>query len=270
MKNNIKISIILLVSLLYACSHRQPAPTDHASADTTSAAIVPREPEKVKARIAPLKYDWYSTRMSVSIYNIHPEKEIISLTAFIVNKKDSALFITLNKMGIEAARLLLTKDSVKYANHLSREYYWGNYTWLKNKSGLDADFFTMQAIITAQDLPGYEHCFIADTSNCNITYRAARRHNTSNNMILEESITTDTIGHMLNHHIKDIATCNNIHLQYSRYTPIDNHTCYQNLTIDLPDENIRIYGVLKNTKFEVPGPTTSRVPVKYKAINTTP
>lgn len=270
MKNSIKIGILLLTCLLCACTRHKTGPIVLSPDSTLTAPIVPQAPKKVKAYIAPVKYDWYSTRMALSVNNIHPEKEIISLTAFIVNKKDSAIFITLNKMGIEAARLLLTKDSVKYANHLSREYYWGDYSWLKKKSGLDADFFTMQALITAQDLPGYEHNFIADTTATGITYSAARRHNTGGSMILEESITTDTLAHMLKHHIKDIATFNSIDIQYSRYTPIGNHTCYQNITIDIPGENIRMYGVLKNTKYEVPGPTTSRVPVKYKAINTTP
>lgn len=267
MKTSIRILLILCCCTIIAACHRhQPTPTA-VTADTVR-TDKPAAPRRVQAAVAPMDYQWFSTRIALSINNIRSEKEVASLTAFVVNKKDSALFITLNKLGIEIARLLLTKDSVKFANHLSREYYWGTYTWLTKQIGMDINFYTVQALISAQDLPGFEHVFIADTTADSIVYTAAGRNNIAHTMILEEKIVTDTMHHMLYHYIKDISSLNTLCVNYNKYTPIDNYTCYQSINIEIPNENIRIDGLLKNTKFNIAGPTTSRIPVKYTPIGT--
>lgn len=266
--NGKTLTILLCCILLISCrQHRHEASVT--PVEDSVRTEKPTTPVLVPATIASMQCDWFSTRINLSVNNIKPEKELVSLTAFVVNKKDSAIFITLNKLGIEIARLLLTKDSVKYANHLSHEYYWGQYSWLKKQIGMDINFFTVQALLLAQDIPDFEPVFTANVSNDSIIYTAAHRNNTAHTMILEERIITDTAHHMLYHYIKDIASVNTISVQYNRYTLIDGFTCYQTIIIDIPNENLKIEGLLKNTKFNTAGPTTSRMPVKYKPINTT-
>ncbi len=73
----------------------------------------------------------------------------ISLQGTLKIKKDTFIWMSLSPgMGIEAARVLLTPDSVKFINRLKKEYFTGSYDFLQQKYGLQLDYFTAQAIFT--------------------------------------------------------------------------------------------------------------------------
>jgi len=73
----------------------------------------------------------------------------ISLGGTLKIKKDTFIWMSLSPgMGIEAARVLLTPDSVKFINRLKSEYFAGSYDFLQEKYGLELDYYTAQAIFT--------------------------------------------------------------------------------------------------------------------------
>ncbi len=63
--------------------------------------------------------------------------------------RDSFIRVSLSPgMGIELARILLTKDSVKFINRLKSEYFVGDYEYIKKRFGIEVDFLSVQAILT--------------------------------------------------------------------------------------------------------------------------
>ena len=77
------------------------------------------------------------------------EEQNISIDGRISILRDSFIHVTLSPgMGIELARVLLTKDSVKFINRLKSEYFIGDYKFFKDKFGVDFDYFAIQSLIT--------------------------------------------------------------------------------------------------------------------------
>ena len=72
----------------------------------------------------------------------------ISMGATIKIKQDSFIWISISPgLGIEAARVLLTPDSVKFIDRFHAEYFAGTYSYIKTKFQFKADFYTIQSIL---------------------------------------------------------------------------------------------------------------------------
>lgn len=66
-------------------------------------------------------------------------------------KKDSLIWISLiAPLGIEAARVLLTHDSVYFMNKLKKEYFIKPYSFFENNLQVELKFTDLQAILTNQ------------------------------------------------------------------------------------------------------------------------
>ena len=78
--------------------------------------------------------------------------------------KDSSIWISLNAaLGIEAVRLVLTKDSVYFLDRYHKEYYKGGYEFLEDKVGVDLNYTIIQSLLF-NNLINYE----AQTANTKI------------------------------------------------------------------------------------------------------
>lgn len=70
--------------------------------------------------------------------------------------KDSSIWISLNlALGMEAVRLLITKDSVSFIDRYHKEYYKGTHKFLEDKLGIDLNYELIQSLLT-NDLVNYE------------------------------------------------------------------------------------------------------------------
>lgn len=66
-------------------------------------------------------------------------------------KKDSLIWISLTApLGIEAARVMLTKDSIYFMNKLKKEYFIRPYSLFENNFNVELKFNDLQAILTNQ------------------------------------------------------------------------------------------------------------------------
>lgn len=66
-------------------------------------------------------------------------------------KKDSMLWISLSApLGIEAARFLLTKDSIYFMNKLKKEYFVRPYSFFENNYHVELTFNDLQALLSDQ------------------------------------------------------------------------------------------------------------------------
>lgn len=88
---------------------------------------------------------WLSTKTNIQYKS---EKENQTVTAQIRLRPDSAIWISVTPiLGIEVARVLITKDSVKYLDRFNKQYSAKSITSLKSYIPLEGDFYTLQNII---------------------------------------------------------------------------------------------------------------------------
>jgi hypothetical protein len=72
-------------------------------------------------------------------------------------KKDSIIWISISKIGIEGARIQLSNDSIKFLNRLNSTYFISDYKFIMNKYQFDFDYDDIQTILT-DELFLYNEC----------------------------------------------------------------------------------------------------------------
>jgi hypothetical protein len=75
-------------------------------------------------------------------------------------RKDSVIWMTLSKLGIEGARLLITKDSVKFFKRPlgddSGKFFVGDYSYLSKIANTDLDFEMLQSLLVGNSVEFYD------------------------------------------------------------------------------------------------------------------
>ena len=100
-----------------------------------------------------LSFKYLSAKLSF-VYK--KEQTSTSLRGQLRMREDSILWLSFSPaMGIEAARLILTQDSIKFINRLNKSYLLGEYKMLDTIISSTIDFVIIQSMILANELPYY-------------------------------------------------------------------------------------------------------------------
>lgn len=68
-------------------------------------------------------------------------------------KKDSLIWVSITPLlGIEMARVLITKDSVMFLNRIDKQYFVGTFDYINNKFGTDLDYQMLEAVIVGNSI----------------------------------------------------------------------------------------------------------------------
>ena len=109
---------------------------------------------KQKMDSAKLDFDFLSAKLSLSYDN---GKSRTNLRAQLRIKKDSIIWISFSPaMGIEAARIALTCDTVKFINRLNKTYFNGRYEILDSLINSSVNYLILQSMILGSDVPYYD------------------------------------------------------------------------------------------------------------------
>ncbi len=109
---------------------------------------------KLKNEENELTFNNLSAKLSLTYNN---EKSSTKLQGRLRMKQDSILWISFSPaMGIEAARLILTQDSIKFINRLNKTYFTGEYQMLDTLISTTIDYTIIQSMILANELPYYK------------------------------------------------------------------------------------------------------------------
>lgn len=98
----------------------------------------------------------YFKKFSVSVNNNGKKNTYKGLMKI---QRDSAIWISMTApLGIEVARILITRDSVKLIDRYHKEYFVGDFNLIASKFNNDFDFFTIQSILTNSlfEFPKYD------------------------------------------------------------------------------------------------------------------
>lgn len=97
-------------------------------------------------------------------------------------KKDSIIWLSLSKLGIEGARVLITKDSVKFIKRPfgsdGGKYFIGDYAYISKLLNTDMDFELIQSLLVGNGVEFYDddEKIKAGTSDCQYTLGTIRKN----------------------------------------------------------------------------------------------
>ncbi|PKP35209.1 MAG: hypothetical protein CVU00_03250 [Bacteroidetes bacterium HGW-Bacteroidetes-17] len=101
-----------------------------------------------------LKFDQFNAKFNLEY--VHNKKKT-EFKGQVRIKKDSMIWVSFSPaLGIEAARMLITYDSVKFINRMNKTYFEGDYNYLNDFLDTNIDFDVLQALILGNDLSHYE------------------------------------------------------------------------------------------------------------------
>ena len=110
----------------------------------------PDTPLPSELRIQNADFNYFTSSSKIKFSN---NSQSISATANIRIKKDSIIWISLTPgLGIEAARGIITQDSLKFINRLNQEYATYDFKELSKKFNFDINYHLLQSVLLG-DMP---------------------------------------------------------------------------------------------------------------------
>lgn len=121
--------------------------------DNVKLKIKTRSPKflikKLKAK--EFQFETVSAKTAVAIIDSTGKKT--SFKTHIRIRKDSAIWMSITPLlGIEMARVLVTKDTVKFINRANKEYFIGDFSYINRAFGTDLDYQMMEALLIGNSL----------------------------------------------------------------------------------------------------------------------
>ena len=155
----ILIYVLAMTVVFSACKTSKRMQRKAQKAQTEKVAKSSEKPEEIAVPVQPkpkpqvkpkpsYSYNWVSYRGPAEI--VFDGKKY-QCNYYLVNRTDSILYLNLNFMGIEIARLVATPKEVIFVNKLSNEYYRGDYSFVEKYLKTKADFYTLQAVFNGDE-----------------------------------------------------------------------------------------------------------------------
>lgn len=154
------LTIVFCASSFFACrSHK------NAMSSSNPGIAAPKSVtflQKKLAENAPKKVTRFSARAKMLA---DQDGQQISFTANIIWVKDSALWVNVKKFGFEAARALVTPDSVYVLDRLKKTVRVHSWAWLHQEFQLPGDFSLIENLVLGTAWFDPEMTLTADTLN---------------------------------------------------------------------------------------------------------
>ena len=118
------------------------AGTSPGSATTTASGSVP---EEAHASVAAVNFRYLTARSKISFKSEKQEIDNASVTIRI--QQDSLIWLSISKLGIEAARVRITRDSIMILDKLNRSYAVADFATLSRQFSFSLSYPLIQALI---------------------------------------------------------------------------------------------------------------------------
>lgn len=117
------------------------------SLPTDSAAVRPARPgiEEARANVAEIDFRYLTAKSKISFKS--PEQDIDNANINIRVRKDSLIWLSVNKLGIEAVRGLITRNTITIIDKIHGEYSVYDFPTLSRQFNFDMNFDLLQALI---------------------------------------------------------------------------------------------------------------------------
>lgn len=270
MKNNLFIVGIVALLLLSSC---------------TSQKKIYKEPIKEKGEdylISMMKENesLFETFSAKALIILNNNGKSIELKANIRMKQDSVIWVSISAgIGIEVARIALTKDSVLFINRLEKTYFAGNYNFVDDMINAKVDFDIVQALLTGNDFKWYDYQNLKARASKEQYQLESTQRRKLKKYIKNDADKTQVVYQSLwlNHEtfkierikIKEIKNENKkINAEYSKFKYIDGQLIPTQYDIKISaDKQMEIDASLIKIKLDEPMTFPFNIPSKYIEIN---
>ncbi len=243
------------------------------SAATDTAAVIQHIYKKINENA--VHFQWLSAKIKATLpfYNNNEnDKQNNSFTINLRIRKDSLIWMSLNGgLGFEAARIVLTLDSIKILNRINKNLTVKSIDYIESLSSFPLDFYDIQALITGH--PAYYNTDLLSSSN-NIIYNK-NEHNYLLKSNYKKYYHINTWVNAENFKInkliiEDAATKQSFTTLYNDFQVIDGNQLYpfQNTFKLILNQLLTTEIHLQTTKVKLNEPTTFpfKVPDKYEKV----
>jgi len=181
-----KWSIIIIVLVVVACKHTKkvasttPTTTTTTPKTTTPTVVQPTPVVDAKAnnvlnkiKLNELNFKEMSAKMKTKVNSSALNQ---SFTTNIRWKKGEKIWMSMSIIGIEGARLLITKDSIKIMDRLNSRYILKPLSYLQEKAMVNLSFSDIEKLLLGQAIfvEADKATYAENTTNVTITSNAAR------------------------------------------------------------------------------------------------
>ncbi|UFH56059.1 DUF4292 domain-containing protein [Spirosoma sp. KNUC1025] len=115
--------------------------------DSLAAARPPVRPgiEEARANVAEIDFRYLTAKSKISFKN--QQQDIDNANVTIRVRKDSLIWLSISKLGIEAVRALITRDSITIQDKIHKEYSVYDFPTLSKQFNFNMNFGLLQALI---------------------------------------------------------------------------------------------------------------------------
>lgn len=169
------LSIVFLACLAVlgtSCRHKRELAKKSVAVDTTAekCRMDFKSGRALSQRMYQSELDYtYATAKFNCELTIDGEEH--SFNVSVRTRKDSVIWMSISKLGIDAARVLITKDTVKFTMGLTeKKYFVGDFSYINEMLKADLDFEMLQALLFGNSAEFYDEDEklkpARDKSNC--------------------------------------------------------------------------------------------------------
>jgi len=222
------------------------------------------------------KFAWVNAKANVES-NIDGKEESFDIKLSV--KKDSAMLISIRYiLGLEVAKVLITKDSVKFVNYISKNYFKGDFNYINELLNADIDFDLLQAVLFGNSAEFSEDDTklkpVTDRQNCRYllsTERTRRLRKIQSGREIKTALQTLTLNpdnfKILINEFVDPTTNRRFVATYNNFTAKDSVFAPYHVDIDVVAQKkasvkIEYVRIEKNT----PQKLSINIPSKYEEI----
>ena len=165
MNKHLLISVLVVFVFSEGCRRQQlsrtvtttpvavpPAPTDSSLARrplSPDSATIPRPArpgiEEARANVVEIDFRYLTAKSKISFKS--QQQDIDNANVNIRVRKDSVIWVSVSKLGIEAVRGMITRDSITIIDKIHREYSVYDFPTLSKQFNFDMNFDLLQALI---------------------------------------------------------------------------------------------------------------------------
>jgi hypothetical protein len=194
--------------------------------------------------------------------------------------KDSAMLVSIQYLlGLQVAKVLITRDSVKFVDYIHKTYFKGDFNYINDLLNADLDFDLVQAVLFGNSAEFHDDESklkpVADRQNCHYLLSTERKRRLrriqSGASELKEALQTLTLNpdnyKILKNEFVDPATNRMFIASYSNFTQKDSVYAPYHVDIDIVAQKkahvkINYVRIEKNT----PQKLGLNIPAKFDAI----
>jgi len=157
-KSDLSLLVFLSIAalLIFSFSCKGPRKITNANSPAGNCQLKSRGKDSLLGLLKKneLHYQWMTAKMNASVIGADSSEQTFTIN--IRARKDSAIWMMITKLGIEGARVLVTKDSVKFIDQLKNKYFKGDYVYINKMLQSELDFEMLQAVLIGNSVEFYE------------------------------------------------------------------------------------------------------------------